>query len=86
MVKIIEQVASQWEELAYILQFSSAAVKTIECDNPKDSSAACTELLHRWVRGAEGTQQPVSWATFIECLRDCDFVVLARECTCMNVS
>ena len=79
MVKIIEQVASQWEELAYILQFSSAAVKTIERDNPKDSSAACAELLHRWVRGAEGTQQPVSWATFIECLRDCDFVVLARD-------
>lgn len=79
MVKIIEQVASQWEELAYVLQFSSAVVKTIECDNPKDCIAACTELLHWWLRGAEGTRQPVSWATLVECLRDCDFIVLARD-------
>ena len=79
MVKIIEQVASQWEQLAYALQFSSAVVKTIERDNTKDCTAACTELLHRWVCGAEGTRQPISWATLIESLRDCDFTVLARD-------
>ena len=79
MVKVIEQVASQWEELAYILQFSSAVVKTIERDNTKDCTAACTEVLHRWVGGAEGTREPVSWATLIECLRDCDLIMLARD-------
>jgi len=79
VVKVIEQVASQWEELAYILQFSSAVVKTIKRDNTKDCTAACTEVLHRWVGGAEGTREPVSWATLIECLRDCDFIMLARD-------
>ena len=78
-MKVIEQVAPQWEELAYILQFSSAAVKIIEHDNTKSCTAACTEVLHQWVGGAAGTRQPVNWATFIECLRDCDLSVLAKD-------
>ena len=78
-MKVIEEVASQWEGLAYMLQFSSTIVKTIERDSAKDCIAACTEVLHQWVGGAEGTRQPVSWATLIECLRDCDFTVLASD-------
>ena len=51
-MKVIEEVASQWEGLAYILQFSFAMVKTIERDSANDCTAACTEVLHQWVGGA----------------------------------
>ena len=77
-VKVIESVAAEWELLAYALQFSPAVVRTIHRDT-KDCTAACEEVLYRWVNGAEGTRQPVSWATLIECLSDCDFAELLRD-------
>ena len=78
-VKVIEEVAAEWKQLAYTLQFSSAVVRTVQRDTTQDCAAACEEVLYRWVSGAEGTRQPVSWATLIECLRDCDFRVLASD-------
>ena len=78
-VNVIEGVAAEWERLAYTLQFSPAVVKIVRHDNTQDCTAACVEVLYRWVGGAEGTRQPVSWATLIECLGDCDFSVLARD-------
>ena len=78
-VKVIEGMAAEWERLAYTLQFSPAVVRTVRRDTTQDCTAACVEVLYRWVSGAEGTRQPVSWATLIECLRDCDFVMLARD-------
>jgi len=78
-VKVIEGVAAEWEQLAYTLQFSPAVVRTVRRDTTLDCAAACEEVLYRWVNGAEGTRQPVSWATLIECLRDCDFIMLARD-------
>ena len=77
-VKLIEGVAAKWEQLAYILQFSSAVVRTVQRDT-NNCTAACEEVLYRWLNGSEGTRQPVSWATLIECLRDCDFIMLARD-------
>ena len=78
-VKVIEEVAAKWEQLASALEFSSAVVRTVRRDNNQDCAAACEEVLRRWVGGAEGTRQPVSWTTLIECLRDCDFITLARD-------
>jgi len=78
-VKVIEGVAAEWEQLAYTLKFSPAVVRNVRRDTTQDCTAACEEVLYRWVNGAEGTRQPVSWATLIECLRDCDFSVLARD-------
>ena len=72
-------VAAEWERLAYTLRFSPAVVRTVRRDTTQDCTAACEEVLYRWVGGAEGTRQPVNWATLIECLRDCDFVVLAKD-------
>lgn len=70
--------ASKWEDLAYILQFSSAMVNTIKRDT-KDCTAACTAVLDQWLGGPEETRHPVNWATLIECLRDCEFNTLARD-------
>ena len=78
-VKVIEGVAAEWEQLAYTLQFPPAVVRTVRRDTTQDCTAACAEVLYRWVGGAEGTRQPVSWATLIECLRDCDFNELAKD-------
>jgi len=78
-VKVIEGVAAEWEQLAYTLQFSPAVVRAVRRDTNQDCATACEEVLYRWVSGAEGTLQPVSWATLIECLRDCDFIGLAKD-------
>ena len=78
-VKVIEGVAAEWERLAYTLQFSPAVVRTVRRDTTQDCTAACEEVLYRWVSGTEGTRQPVSWATLIKCLMDCDFSELAND-------
>ena len=54
-------------------------IKTIERDTNKDGTAACTDVLRQWLDGAEGTCHPVSWATLIKCLRDCQLIMLARD-------
>ena len=77
-MKVIEQVAPEWEELAYTLHFSPAVVRAVQRDT-QDCASACTEVLYQWVSGAEGTLQPVSWVALIECLRDCNFSMLARD-------
>jgi len=78
-VKVVEGVAAKWERLAYALQFSSAVVRTVRRNTTQDCAAACEEVLYQWVNGAEGTQQPVSWATIIKCLRACGFRELASD-------
>jgi len=78
-VKVIEGVAAEWEQLAYTLQFSPAVVRAVRRDTNQDCAAACEEVLYRWVSGTEGTLQPVSWVTLIECLRNCDFIGLAKD-------
>ena len=78
-VKVIEGVAAEWERLAYTLQFSPAVVRAVRRDTNQDCAAACEEVLYRWVSGTEGTLQPVNWVILIECLRDCDFTMLAKD-------
>ena len=78
-VNVVEEVAAKWERLACALQFSYAVVSTVRRDNNQNCVAACEKVLYQWVSGADGTRQPVNWATLIKSLRDCEFITLATD-------
>ena len=66
-VKVIEQVAPVWEQLACSLHFDSAVIGAIDRDHRK-CEVACMDMFGRWLEGS--ARQPVSWETLIAALRD----------------
>ena len=66
-MKVIEQVAPVWEQLACSLHFDSAAIGAIDRDNHK-CKLACIDMFGRWLEGS--ARQPVSWETLMAALRD----------------
>ena len=71
-LRIIERVSPEWKDLAYSLYFSRSAVKAVAEENPGDSVSCCEEVVDRWLDGEEGTRKPVSWATLVEAVRECE--------------
>ena len=71
VIKVIEDIASDWERIAYALKFSPGVVRSIRKDTNRQCEDACEEVLYRWLEGAEGTLRPISWQTLIRVLNDC---------------
>ena len=68
MVKVIEQVAPVWEQLACSLHFQPAVIKTIDRKNHYRCDLACMDMFGCWLEGR--ARQPVSWETLVAALRD----------------
>ena len=71
-LKIIQTVSTEWEDFAFNLEFPRSVVREVSEKYPQDEVSCCEEVVERWLDGEEGTRQPVSWATLIEAVRDCD--------------
>ena len=72
MLKIIETVAEQLEEMTLALQLED---HTVAFDG--DPVLACCEMMQQWLDG-EG-RKPVTWSTLIESLVDTGFLDLAEN-------
>ena len=66
-MKVIEQVAPLWEQLAYALHFNPAVVGAIDRDHRK-CELACIDMFCRWLEGS--ACQPVRWVTLMAALND----------------
>ena len=67
-VRVINEAAAKWEELAYGLHFESHDVANIKKNNPSDVTAACREVLIQWEAGKG--RKPVEWRTLLQALED----------------
>ena len=76
-MKVIEQVAPFWEQLAYALHFNPAVVATVAHDNHYKCEHACMDMFGRWLNGS--ARQPVSWETLMVALKDCKLTRLEAE-------
>ena len=77
-MKVIEQVAPVWEQLACSLHFQPAVIRTMDRKNHYQCDLACMDMFGRWLEGS--ARQPVSWETLMAALRDsgeCDLEKLA---------
>ena len=77
-IKIIQSVASRWQELGDQLEFDEFGAKldAIKTKN-NDPEVCCREMFQHWLKG--NGVKPCSWRKLIELLEDCDFDALAEQ-------
>ena len=75
-IKVIDDVASQWDELAKALGFGDEDIDRIKCTFP-NSYEACREMLAKWLEGDESLIGPVIWTTLIQSLINAGLVDVA---------
>ena len=73
-VKIREEVAAKWSNLAVKLKFMQGTIEIIEADS-KGCEDAFDKLMMRWLKGAG--RLPVTWGTLLLALYAADFYTLA---------
>ena len=82
-IRIIERIAPRWRQLGACLKFSASSLDIIDADK-RGQVEACTErMLSLWLEGhaQEDSQEPITWRTFLEALRDANLVQLADNLT-----
>ena len=82
VVRIIDTVASKWEEVAIGLGYKGHMIKTIEKAAQNQPIKASRNMLLQWQEGQQDLRWPVTWATLIEVLRnDAALATLAEDVT-----
>ena len=79
IVRIINGVASKWEELAIALGFDAPAIDCIRRDFSSDCKEACSQMLQKWIKMEYTACKPVTWTVLIQCLQDAEFSSLAKD-------
>ena len=74
VIKIMNAVAPEWEELAMSMGVEAHVISTIRRDNLQDSKGATRQLFMTWLEGKAG-----SWEGLVECLDDAGFSSIASD-------
>ena len=77
---VVNQVASQWERLATMLELDNDGRKIDAIRRDfwgAGVEICCMQAIHHWMRG-EG-KGPVSWRTLLRCLDDIECSEIAEE-------
>lgn len=75
-VKVKDEVAHEWQEVAVALHFDGGEIEAIRQSTYNQSSDACRVLFSQWLQG--GHRKPVSWETLAQALTDAGFIYLAQ--------
>ena len=82
-MRIVEQVAANWEKLAVSLGFDSSRISIIGRQVHYEPVEACFKMFEKWLNG-EHDLKPPKWYYLIKCLEDASmtdhrFKDLARD-------
>ena len=75
-MRIRDEAAGRWRDLAAQLNFKRGVIKIIEGDSD-GCEDAFDDLVSRWLDGAG--RQPVVWRTLLSALNDIELHVLAQD-------
>ena len=78
-VRVIDSVASEWEELAIALGFEKCDTDSFNRDYSQNAKGACRTVLRMWLNGESDLDQPITWTTLIQCLIDAGFASVAED-------
>ena len=79
-LRIIDAVASEWEELAIALGFDGNVINYVKKDYIHDSKGACSKILRLWLENEdEHLKGPISWSILLQCLDDIEYSSLSNE-------
>ena len=70
---VIPKVSSEWEDLAYALQYKVPTVKCIRNDHSGDSKTCCRTLFEDWLSTDNGAK-PKTWKTLLDKLREVEML------------
>jgi len=75
-IKIIQNVAPKWKELATALKLRPDKVEEI-AEETSEEDQACEAVFRQWLSGRH--RVPVSWSTVVMCLSECGLQDLAQD-------
>ena len=71
IIRIIDTVAPEWEELAMAMGFPAHVISTIQRNNLRDAKGATLQIFTQWLEGRSPV--PVSWENLVSCLHQAEF-------------
>ena len=77
IVKVIENAAAKWEEVATRLYFESHDISRIRKDYHQQTIEACRTVFIEWLQGKG--RKPTTWDTVIKALEEADLSELAGD-------
>ena len=75
-VRVVENIGSEWEEVAKALDMGQEDVDMIKSRHSNNDEKACCEMLATWLEGNNGE---VSWTAFTQALIDAGLPELAEN-------
>ena len=79
-LRIVDTIASKWEELAIALGFDENVIAYVSKDYAHDSKGATLKILGMWLgEEYDDLKGPISWSTLLECLIEIGFSTISDE-------
>ena len=75
-LRIMKEVAPEWDEVAVALGFDGARIKTIKMGAHYQPRQACREMFTEWLNGGRDLQPP-TWDIFIQSLTAANLTEIA---------
>ena len=75
---VIPEVAAEWKDIAYALDYNISTVKQIQSKCKEDPEKSCKELFEDWLSTDNGIK-PKTWQTLMDKLKEVDKLHSATE-------
>ena len=75
---VVPRIQAEWKDVAYVLSYKIPEVKAIEAKHKENPKNCCKELFEDWLSTDHG-DDPKTWSTLIEKLKDVEELVAARN-------
>ena len=76
-LRIMREVAPEWDEVAVALGFDGARIKTLKMGAHYQPREACLEMFTEWLNGGRDLQPP-TWNVLIQSLRAANLTEIAN--------
>ena len=76
-MKVIEQAAAKWEEVATRLHFESHDISRIRENYPQQALKACRTVFIEWLDGRG--RKPITWKTVMTALKEANLSEIAAD-------
>lgn len=86
LVRIIDEIAYKWDDVAIALGFDWPAIERIRRDTFYQTQKATVKMFTEWLDDNNDLRNPVSWSTLIECLREAELAETAQLLESGNVA
>ena len=77
---VTDEIAAKWRRFGLALEFTTSDLNNIESKYGTDVEKCINELLTLWL-GHSSCQQPITWKTLLEALKDARIEQLADKLT-----